>query len=72
MKLKSGMFLEPCLHLFSMVNAHIVANDMDEGDGIGSVPVDLFKKGNEFLLPFAAETLSDDISGSGVECGKEV
>lgn len=72
MELKSGMLLEPFLHLLSMVDTHIVTDDVDESNERRGFLVDVLKKRDEFLLPFSAEVLTDDFAGSGIESGKKV
>jgi hypothetical protein len=71
-ELKPGMILEPFSHLFSMMDTHVVTDAVDEGNGRGSLPINMFKERDEFFLPFAAKALTDDVSGSGVEGGKEI
>lgn len=72
MELKVGMCPEPSAHRLAMMDADIIAEDMNARVGGGRLLVNVFQEGNEFLLPLAAKTLSDDCTDSGIESGEQV
>ena len=72
MELKAGGLLEPGADLFAMVDTHIVTDDVDEGDGGGSLKLDMFEKGYEFFLSLTTEALATDFSCPCVEGSKEI
>lgn len=72
MKLKPGVLLEPFLYLLSMMDTHIVTDDVDEGDRRWGPSVYVLKEADKLNLSFAREALADHFSGSGVKCCKKV
>jgi len=72
MKPKAGVFFEPFFDLFSVVDAHIVTDHVDEGYGGGNSAVYVLEKRDEFLLPLAGKALADHLSRASVECGEKI
>jgi hypothetical protein len=55
-----------------MMGADIVAHEMDHPDMSINLAVQVFQKGDAFLLPFACITLPIDLAGAGIESCKEI
>lgn len=55
-----------------MMGADIVAHEMDHADVWINGLVQVFQKGDEFLLSFAFITLPIDLAGAGIKGGKEI
>jgi hypothetical protein len=55
-----------------MMGADIVAHKMDHLDVSINLAVQVFQKGDEFLLPFAFITLPIDLAGAGIESRNEM
>ncbi len=72
MELEPGVMLEPFLYLLSVVNAHIVTDDVDEGNERWGMSVYVLKERDELYLPLAREALTDGVAGSGVKCCKKI
>ena len=55
-----------------MMGADIVAHEMDHPDVSINLAVQVFQKGDAFLLPFAFITLPVDLAGAGIKSRKEM
>jgi hypothetical protein len=69
---KARMIGDPPGDVFAMMGADIIAYEMNRPDGFSNLAVQVFQKGDEFFLAFAAITLPVDEPGAGIEGGKEV
>src|SRR6266487_3009301 len=55
-----------------MVSTAIVAHEMNRPDVLRNLTLQLVQKGDEFLLPLACITLSEDLAGTGVKGDNEI
>lgn len=64
MELEARMFLKPFLNLFAVMDADIIANDVNQSNlGWGGL-TQVLKEVDEFLLPFTSEAVACDMPGS--------
>jgi hypothetical protein len=67
---KSWMLDSPLPDFLAVMCADIIAHEMNRLDMGDNLRIQLFQKGDEFLLALARVTLPKDDSRTGVECGK--
>src|SRR5512145_257647 len=70
--LEARMLLEPGANLLAVMNADVVADDVDELDLRRRFLVDLLQEFDELDLSLSPTTDSEDLSGPGVERSKEI
>jgi len=67
---KARMHSEPGAHQFAMMGADVVADQVDVGNGAGSVAVDFVQQLDKLDLPFALSADAEDLAGPGIEGGQ--
>ena len=70
MKDKAWMFHQPFAYFFAMMCADMIAHEMNRLDVVANLRIQLFQKGDEFLLTLTGVTLPKDGSRPGTECRK--
>ena len=70
MKDKTWMFHRPLEAFFAVMCADMSAHEMNRVDVVVNLRIQLFQKGDEFLLTLAGVTLPKDCSRTSVECRK--
>jgi len=55
-----------------VMRADIIAHEMNRVDVVVNLRIQLFQKGDEFLLTLAGVTLPKDCSRTSVECRKQI
>lgn len=63
---------QPALNALALVNADVVADDMDALDSSRSSAIDLGQKGDHFLLSLSSMQLAEDMPRLDIESGEEV
>src|ERR1700752_4831520 len=66
------MIGEPSGDFLTIMCTNIVTHEMNGLDVLGDLPIQMFQQCHEFLLPLACITLPIDLTGTGIEGGKEV
>lgn len=64
---KSRRLGEPLADLWPLMGADMVTHEMKHRDVLINLAVQLFRKGQAFLLPFACVTPAIDPSGTGIQ-----
>jgi len=63
---------KPGTHEGTFVHLQMVQDEVDLGDGLGNLRIEVVQQGQELDLPFARGGASVDTARAGVEGGKEV
>jgi hypothetical protein len=66
------MVHQPVEAFFAVMRADIIAHAMNRVDVVVNLRIQLFQKGDEFLLTLAGVTLPKDCSRTSVECRKQI
>ena len=66
------MFFEPCPHHLSVVNADIIADEVNSSDFHRCRSFDLLEQLDEFHLPFASAQNAHHLAGARIKGSKEV
>ncbi len=69
---KARMFLKPGSRLFAVMSRDVVEDEMNCRDLVRNVGLDIFKKREVLLLPFAVERVAVDLAAAGVEGGEQL
>lgn len=67
---KAWMFRQPVAYFFTVMCADIIAHEMNRLDMVTNCRIQLFQKGDEFLLTLTGGTVPKDGSRTGIECRK--
>ena len=67
---KAWMFHQPFAYFFTMMCADIIAHEMNRLNMVPNLCIQLFQKGDEFLLTLTGVTVPKDGSRTGIECRK--
>ena len=70
MKDKAWMFHQPVEDFFAVMCADIIAHEMNRADVMVNLRIQLFQKGDEFLLTLTGVTVPKDGSRTSIECRK--
>jgi hypothetical protein len=69
---KARMLGHPLEHLAAMMCTDIVTSEMNRLDGLLNLPVQLFQKGDAFLLSFAVITRPIDLTRPSIKGGNQI
>ena len=72
MKSEARMLAQPFHALFAFVDAQVVTHNMNHGDVIGDLAVEVLQEGDELLLPFPSKTSPVHSACAGIKSGEEI
>lgn len=72
MEKKTWVFAQPFHDLHALVDTQVVANDMNRGDVIRDLGIQIFQEADELQLSFAPETPAVNVTCPSIKRGKEV
>lgn len=72
MEKKTWVFAQPFQDLLALVDTQVVANDMNRGDVIRDLGIQIFQEADELHLSFSPEAPAVNVACPGVKSGKEV
>lgn len=71
-ELETAILFKPFADLFTVVGGDVVQDDVNSGDGLGDLTIQIFEKGNKLLLSFAFETSAIGHAASGIKGSEEL